>query len=100
MWISRPTPVTTSVIVAASGSHNSSADAPRPGIQSNRCSAVIASSDACSDMKKSRAATAAKANDEPIAAMARYPERGSPNLRPMKWFTTAPASGSAMMSQR
>ena len=87
-------------MVAERGSHSSSALAPRPGIQSNRCTTATASSEASAEMKKSRAATAAKANDPSTARMAGPDARVSPIRRPNMWLNRAPASGRAMMIQR
>ena len=72
-WMRVPTPVTTSVISADSGSHCSSNVAPTAGIHSQmtRCSASPVPA------KKGTAATTATTKAAPMARVAKTPARGS-----------------------
>ena len=87
-------------MVAASGSHSSSAVASRPGIQSNRYTTATASSEARPETKKSLAASAAYTNDPTTDRTAGPAARGSPRRRPAKWFSSAAPSGRAITIHR
>src|SRR5690606_22807594 len=96
MWMSVPTPVTTSVINAESRSNFRSRGAPMPGIHYQMARYSVSPVPA----KNGTAATAPTANEAPMASVASHPARGSRMKRPKKWRKTAPARGRAIASHR
>ncbi len=87
--MSAPTPVTTSVINAESGSQRSSAATPKAGNQSNQRTSTGSPVPA----KKSAAATTAPPKAPTTVRVPRYPAQGSPSRLPKNTMTTAPARG-------